>query len=123
MSLYDIDDFRSGTDQTNAAAYEQAEYILQEEMDEFYQWLSGRDLIPRIQEIQQDAVTDLNLRIRKIIRKLPMEEADQKKLLKNIDAAAGKVVGKMMFGLRDTLERDSFLECVAGLEKLYEPEQ
>ena len=36
--------------------------------------------------------------------------------------STGKVVGKMMFGLRDTLERDSFLECVAGLEKLYEPE-
>ena len=122
ICLYDIDDFKSSVDHTNEAAYEQAEYILHEEMDEFYAWLNGRDLIPRIQEIQQDAVTDLNLRIRKIIRKLPMEEADQEKLLKNIDTAAGKVVGKMMFGLRDTLERDSFLECVAGLEKLYEPE-
>ena len=122
IRLYDIDDFKSSGDHTNEAAYEQAEYILHEEMEEFYAWLNGRDLIPRIQEIQQDAVTDLNLRIRKIIRKLPMEEADQEKLLKNIDTAAGKVVGKMMFGLRDTLERDSFLECVAGLEKLYEPE-
>lgn len=123
VSLYDIDDFRSEADHTNAAAYQQAEYILNEEMEEFYEWRTARALIPRIQEIQQEAVTDLNLRIRKIIRKLPMEQADQEKLLKNIDTAAGKVVGKMMFGLRDTLERESFLECVAGLEKLYEPEQ
>ena len=26
----------------------------------------------------------------------------------------------MMFGLRDFLEKDSFLECMDGLEKLYE---
>ena len=37
-----------------------------------------------------------------------------------IDTAAGKVVNKMIFGLRDALEQEAFLECVAGLEKLYE---
>ena len=73
-----------------------------------------------LEMIQQDAVTDLNLRIQKVIRKLPMEGKDQEKLLKSIDTAAGKVVGKMMFGLRDFLEKDSFLECMDGLEKLYE---
>ena len=123
VSLYDIDDFRSQEDAENADAYRQAEYILKEEMDEFYGWLNGRDLIPRIQTIQQDAVTDLNLRIQKIIRKLPMETTEQEKLLKSIDTAAGKVVGKMMFGLRDFLEKDSFMECMDGLEKLYETEQ
>ena len=104
----------------NADAYEKAEYILREEMEEFYAWANGRDLIPRIQTIQQDAVTDLNLRIQKIIRKLPMEDEEQKALMKSIDTAAGKVVGKMMFGLRDFLERDSFVACMDGLEKLYE---
>ena len=120
VTLYDIDDFKSQEDAENADAYEKAEYILKEEMGEFYAWLGGRDLIPRIQMIQQDAVTDLNLRIQKVIRKLPMEGKDQEKLLKSIDTAAGKVVGKMMFGLRDFLEKDSFLECMDGLEKLYE---
>ena len=41
-------------------------------------------------------------------------------LLKAVDTAAGKVVNKLIFGLRDSLEQDTFLECVAGLEKLYE---
>ena len=35
-------------------------------------------------------------------------------------AAAGKVVNKLIFGLRDSLNQDAFLECVEGLEKLYE---
>lgn len=120
VTLYNIDDFRTGDDTDNADAYEKAEYILREEMEEFYAWANGRDLIPRIQTIQQDAVTDLNLRIQKIIRKLPMEDEEQKALMKSIDTAAGKVVGKMMFGLRDFLERDSFVACMDGLEKLYE---
>ena len=49
-----------------------------------------------------------------------MEKEAKEKLLQGIDAAAGKVVNKLIFGLRDSLEQDAFLECVAGLEKLYE---
>lgn len=119
IRLYDIDDFKSNREEENAAAYRQAEDILQEEIKEFYDWLEGRELIPHIQQIQQDAVIDLNLRLQKVIHKLPMEASDQEKLMANIDTAVGKVVGKMLFGLRDCLEKDSFLECVDGLEKLY----
>ena len=31
-----------------------------------------------------------------------------------------KVVNKMLFGLRDSMNEQAFLECVAGLEKTYE---
>ena len=49
-----------------------------------------------------------------------MDDSDRANLLKAVDTAAGKVVNKLIFGLRDSLEQDTFLECVAGLEKLYE---
>ena len=88
-------------------------------MEDFYCWYDGRSLIPRIQDIQAEAVQDLNLRILKILRKTPMEDEDRENLLNAIDTAAGKVVSKMMFGLRDTLEKEEFLNCVEGLEKLY----
>ena len=89
-------------------------------MEEFYQWLDGRDVIPRIREIREEAVQDLNLRIMKILKNTPMEEDDRAHLLKAVDTAAGKVVNKLIFGLRDSLNQEAFLECVAGLEKLYE---
>ena len=89
-------------------------------MDEFFQWLDGRDLIPRIQEIKDEAVNDLNLRIAKILKKTPMEEDDRQNLVHAVDTAAGKVVNKLIFGLRDSLNQEIFLECVAGLEKIYE---
>ena len=65
-------------------------------------------------------MTDLELRIHKILGKLPLEEKEREELRRSIETAAGKVVNKMMFGLKDSLEKDTFLACVEGLEKLYE---
>ncbi|MGI6006883.1 MAG: glutamyl-tRNA reductase [Ruminococcus sp.] len=121
ITLYDIDDFQiTAVGDYLKDSLEQAESILQEKEEEFYEWYDGRDLIPRIQEIKADAVTDLDLRIHKILGKLPLEDKDREELRQSIETAAGKVVNKMIFGLRDSLEKDTFLACVEGLEKLYE---
>ena len=121
ITLYDMDSFRtSETPNELADNLEAAGKIVKEQMEEFSQWLDGRDIIPRIQEIKADAVEDLNLRIEKIFRKTPMEDSDRENLKKAVDTAAGKVVNKLIFGLRDSLNQDVFLECVEGLEKLYE---
>lgn len=121
ITLYDMDSFHSAKiSPEQREGMEKADEIVQEQMEEFYQWLEGRDIIPRIQEIKEDAVEDLNLRIEKILKKTPMEQEDRQKLLEAVDRAAGKVVNKLIFGLRDSLNQETFLECVAGLEKLYE---
>ena len=121
ITLYDMDSFRGGSlSPETEESIRQADAIVKAQMDEFFQWLNGRDLIPRIQEIREDAVQDLNLRIDKILKNTPMEPGDREKLLQAVDTAAGKVVNKLIFGLRDSLNQEAFLECVAGLEKLYE---
>ncbi|MCI5903298.1 MAG: glutamyl-tRNA reductase [Blautia sp.] len=121
ITLYDMDSFR--TDETDEALEQNlkaASRIVEEQMDEFYLWLEGRDIIPRIQEIRQEAVRDLNLRIAKIFRNTPMDDVDRCHLEEAVAEAAGKVVNKLIFGLRDSLNTEAFLECVSGLEKLYE---
>ena len=121
VTLYDIDSFKiDAVSPKLQASLDQAGKILQEQQEEFYSWYNGRDLIPRIQEIKADAVEDLNLRIMKILRKTPMEEKDRENLLNAIDTAAGKVVNKMMFGMKDFMKEEEFINCVEGLEKLYE---
>ena len=121
ITLYDMDSFRTErlSPEANASLIKAAS-IVEEQMAEFFQWLDGRDVIPRIQEIRAEAVQDLNLRIEKILKKTPMQEEDRANLLDAVDTAAGKVVNKMIFGLRDSLNQEAFLECVAGLEKVYE---
>ena len=121
ITLYDMDSFR--IEEIPAELQENLEAagaIVREQMDEFFQWLDGRDLIPRIQEIKEEAVNDLNLRIAKILKKTQMDEVDRVNLVQAVDTAAGKVVNKLIFGLRDSLNQEAFLECVAGLEKIYE---
>ena len=121
VTLYDIDSFKIDcVSPKMQESMEQAGVILREQMEEFYTWFSGKDLFPRIQEIKAEAVEDLNLRILKILNKTPMDGKDRENLLKAIDTAAGKVVNKMIFGLRDSLEQETFAACVEGLEKLYE---
>lgn len=121
VSLYDIDSFRiDAASPKLQASMQKAGEILEDQMKEFYDWFNGRDIFPRIEEIKADAVEDLNLRITKILKKTPMEQKDRESLLRVIDTAAGKVVNKMIFGLRDSLEQEAFLDCVEGLEKIYE---
>ena len=67
-------------------------------------------------------MTDLSLRLHRILAKLPLGEAEKKDLDAAIRTSAGKVVNKMIFGLRDALEKDAFRDCVEGLEKVYEEE-
>ena len=121
VSLYDIDSFRiDAASPKLQASMQKAGEILDDQMKEFYDWFNGRDIFPRIEEIKADALEDLNLRITKILKKTPMEQKDRESLLRAIDTAAGKVVNKMIFGLRDSLEQEAFLDCVEGLEKIYE---
>ncbi len=121
ITLYDMDSFRMPEAPKELEEnLEAAGAIVREQMDEFYLWLDGRDVIPRIQEIRQEAVHDLNLRIAKILKNTPMESSDREKLERAVDTAAGKVVNKLIFGLRDSLNQEVFLECVAGLERIYE---
>lgn len=119
--LYDMDTFRmEETPEEFSRNLEAAGKIVREQMEEFRIWYEGRTVIPRIQEIREEAVRDFHVRIEKIIKHTPMDNADREELQKTIDKAAGKVINKMMFGLKDFLNEEAFLECVAGLEKLYE---
>ena len=73
-----------------------------------------------LEEIKESAVNDFNLRIIKPLKNAHMEDGEKEQLMKAVDRAMEKVVNKMLFGLRDSMNEQAFLECVAGLEKTYE---
>ena len=121
ITLFDMDSFRM--EETPAELQENLEaagLIVRDQMDEFFKWLEGKNLIPRIQEIKENAVNDFNLRIMKPLKNTQMDEQEKEKLINAVDTAMGKVVNKMLFALRDSVNEKAFLECVAGLEKTYE---
>ena len=49
-----------------------------------------RNLIPRIQEIKENAVNDFNLRIMKPLKNTHMEEQEKEKLMSAVDTCNGE---------------------------------
>lgn len=118
-TLYDIDDFRTGSNEENKEAYRQAEQILNDQMAEFHLWMDYRDVMPCIGHIRDAAVHDIELRLTKTLHKLPVEKADEEHLVNRIEDASGKVVSKLLYMLRDELDLDTFRRCVVIIENAY----
>lgn len=121
IKLYDIDSFRiTGTTASLQKSLDKAGQIIDEEMDNFYNWFEGRDVFPKIHELKRDAVEDFNLRIVKEFNHSPLEDEEKERLLDVANTAAGKVIIKMLFGLRDAVDDNVFSECLAGLQGVYD---
>lgn len=121
VQLFDIDCFRAeARSEAQKQAIMQAEECFRAQMEEFFVWYECRDVIPRIQDIKQKAAVDLELRLTRKLRELPIEDQEKERLKKDIEMAAVKTVNKMLFGLRDSTSRQTFRECLEGLEKVYE---
>ncbi len=120
VELYDIDCFREeARSEQQKAAIAKAETCLLEQMEEFFDWYEGRDVIPRIQGIKEAAARDLEARLSKKLQHLSVEENVRENLKQEIFGAAQRAVNKLLFGLRDEVSRQTFLECLDGLESVY----
>ena len=120
IALYDIDCFREeARSDAQKAAIAAAEECFADQIGEFYSWYEGRDLIPRIQKIKEEAAVDLEVRLTKKLQQLPVEANEREELKEDILQASMRAVNKMLFGLRDEISRKAFLECLDGLEKVY----
>ena len=121
VTLFDIDCFRDeARSEEQKEAIRQAEACFAEQMDEFYTWYECVDVIPKIQDIKEKVAMDLELRLQKKLRELPVEEEVRVQLREDIESAAIRTVNKLLFGLRDGVERKTFRESLGCLEKIYE---
>ena len=121
VTLFDIDCFRDDArSEEQKEAIRQAEACFAEQMDEFYTWYECVDVIPKIQDIKEKVAMDLELRLQKKLRELPVEEEVRVQLREDIESAAIRTMNKLLFGLRDGVERKTFRESLGCLEKIYE---
>lgn len=120
VELYDIDCFREeAQSEEQKTAIAEAEACFAEQMEEFFGWYEGRDTVPRIERIKEGASRDLEVRLTKKLQHLPIDVQEREMLREDILNAAQKAVNKMLFGLRDEVSHQAFLECLEGLEKVY----
>lgn len=116
--LYDTDQICAGTgSRIDKHTVAQAEEILKEYISEFESWCRFRTLVPVVNEISEIAADDCMGRIEKSIRRLELPPDEQERLTEQIHAAAGRVVGRLMYGLRENLEPELWESCMEGLKK------
>lgn len=119
--LYDIDHFKSAMcDPKLEGAIKQAETILKSKSGEFYDWLNGRNMIARVQYVQEEAAEDVRVRLEKPLRHLALGDKEKKEFSESLEKSVSNVVGKLIFGLRDGRDPDEFRRLILAMEKLYE---
>lgn len=120
MTVYDIDYFHADAQDARVKAnIARAEETLEEQEKEFFDWYEGRDLIPRIQNVKELAAQDVDVRLTKVLKGLPLSKDREAELERQIDAAAARMMNKLLFGLKDRVSDQAFRECMEALETLY----
>lgn len=120
VKLYDVDSFREEAhSEEQRQAIAEAETLLEEQMEEFFVWYECVDLMPMIRKLKVDIAEDLQPRLQKKLRVLPVSDDEREQLKDDIEAAAVRTMNKMIFGLRDGLDRNTFRKCLDCLNELY----
>lgn len=120
IRLYDIDSFHiDAQSEEMKRQYEAAKAVVEEQKEDFFSWYECRDLIPKVKNISSRAAEDVAWRTGKTVKNLGLATDRQQELTETIEEAAGKVVGKLMFGLRDYMGSESFRECLEALSQVY----
>lgn len=128
VTLYDIDYFQADHQSEQMKDnIRKAKEILEVQIQEFFSWYEGRDLIEKVQNIKKYAVEDFHLRIQnqmKAARKIPElspEQGEEKveALQEYVETAAEKVINKLIFGLKGNVSQRTFQDCIEAMEKTF----
>lgn len=118
ITLFDIDHLAKEENQAkHANARERSIKILQEYLNELKQWFTFRERVPEIQDIVRMSVEDVSKRLDHPIENIELPEEEKKQIQVEIERAVEKSVGKLLFGLKDTLRHSLWKEC---LDAVYE---
>lgn len=99
-------------------AFLQAEDILQAAVSDYAKWYEAKDVVPQILALSEAAAQDVTMRLEKPLKRAG--EADNEELQEAISRASGKVVEKLLFGIRDSVDHQTLRDCLTAIKALYE---
>lgn len=118
ITLIDIDHLtREQSRERNEIGREQAMNILREYQAGLKQWFAFRERVPEIRSIVKLSVEDVSKRLDHPLETMELPEEERKQMQMEIERAVEKSVGKLLFGLKDTLRYSLWKEC---LDAVYE---
>jgi len=123
VTLFDIDDFPAVQTDELLSQTERAKDLLHEEEEKYVSWYECRDLIPLTGKLAQYMANETDLRVGSLVKKIGLSQQQNEELTDAIDKAAGNVLRKMLFAVRDNAGTDVFRECLQAMEKVCCDEQ
>jgi glutamyl-tRNA reductase len=119
LTLVDIDQLgKGGLEKPEQSDEVAIQAILHEAMTEFTHWYAFRAYVGSIAAIQQAASADMVLRLNRHLASLGLDAESQNRLRNALAHASQRVLGKLLFGLRDTLDRRMWEPCFQALETI-----
>lgn len=120
-ALYDIDSFRiDARSEKLLSAMARAQGILAEEEDRFYAWYQGRDFVPQIQRLKEEAGADVSGRMTPALRRSRLEDDKKKELSREVSEASGRMMSHLLFEMRTRLPNEVFRECLDAMELVFQ---
>ncbi len=120
VRMYDVDSFRTGAEnEEQREAIREAEKILSEQMEQFFIWYNSVDMIPLIVELKHAMAADLSPRMSGELRRLPVDDDGRLRLQQDMTAAAERAANRLLFGLRDAMDPQTFRECLQCMREIY----
>lgn len=120
IRLYDIDSFHmEAQPEEMRRQIQAAEEIISQREGEFLSWAACRELIPKVHKISGQAAQDAVWRTGRAVQELRLPKDKRVNLEQTMEEATAKVVGKLLFGLRDSLDAEAFRQCLKALEEVY----
>ena len=117
IRLYDIDDFGVGLPEETKQSLAEAEKLLEEKVQEFQSWYDAKDVVPMLLQVSEKASEDVLARIDgRLQKKIPGQQEEVEDIVRE---AVQKVVNKIMFSVRDSVDVSAFRHCVDAMTELY----
>jgi glutamyl-tRNA reductase len=118
LSLIDLDHLPGeGAAGLDEGERKKIEGLIREGIAEFIAWSSFRNHINSIDAIREAASTEILNRLDSAIRSLGLDADSAEKLRRSLDHAARMALGKLLFGLRETLASSVWEPCFEALRE------
>lgn len=116
ITLFDIDHLAKEEHLAkNEKGREESTLILKEYFNELKQWFAFRERVPEIQDILKLSVEDVSKRLNQPMENMELPEEEKRRIQCEIERAVEKSVGKLLFGLKDTLSHSLWKECLEAV--------